>query len=81
MVNATIDNTPIALILGADETYSPSSGSIQKVNVAVNKGAVLRINGKPVADGQTEISLIVTDTETLENRDLQGIFISGFEVN
>jgi len=91
MVNATIDNNPVSVTLSGGQTYTPSSGSVQKVNVQKFPKTRLTINGGVLGfadEGVStidEITMILTDSDTLKAVDLfptSGVIhISGFEVN
>jgi len=96
MVNATVDNTPVTVMLTDDETYTPSTGSVQKVTVAVPRGEKLEItsdgsSGKVVdttdqgdVPNVANVEMVITDSQTLNERPTvsgTGVYISGFEVN
>jgi len=96
MVTATVDNTPVTVLLGQNETYTPASGSVQKVTVAVaslermsitqgtnSQRIVLNKSGSG-EDNAGTAELVITDTETLVEDGQSsgdGVYISGFEVN
>jgi len=96
MVNATVDNTPVTVMLTDNETYTPSTGSVQKVTVAVPRREKLAItsggsSGKVVdtvdqgdIPNVATVEIVITDSQTLEERPSvsgTGVYISGFEVN
>jgi hypothetical protein len=95
MVTATIDNTPVTVLLGDNETYTPASGSVQKVTAALGPRERMEIaqgtQSEVIVDsftgsgeGNVETpELVITDTEKLEDAGADsgsGIYISGFEV-
>ena len=87
MVEATVDNTPVDVLLETNENYTPANGSIQKVNVLVDAGAELFINNVRLVNRedanvtQASYELLITDRQTLKNPEANGVYISGFEVN
>jgi hypothetical protein len=89
MVNATVDNTPVNVLLDDNESYSPASGSVQKVTVVVNEFEALNItrNGSTLQvvspNEQEAVEMVLTDNETLvsDSKTSGGIFITGFEVS
>lgn len=96
MVNATVDNTPVTVLLGNNETYTPASGSVQKVTAAVGVdeqmaitqgGDTQTIVRDRVGSGESNVDspeLVITDTETIVEKGsvgFAGIYISGFEVS
>jgi hypothetical protein len=87
MTTFKIDNQSISVVLENQETYTPASGSIQKVVANVHISAALLINGAKIVQEDTRN---VTDTEPLildNNTTVKhgafsgGIYISGFEIN
>jgi hypothetical protein len=96
MVSATVDNTPVTVLLGNNETYTPATGSVQKVTVAVGLGERMVVDqgtssqeivGSLNGQGERNVEdpeLVITDTETIVEEGFnssRGIYISGFEVN
>jgi len=96
MVSATVDNTPVTVLLGNAETYTPATGSVQKVTALahpderlkiIQGGSTQRIVNTNSGSGEphvAEIELLITDTETIREDGRSGgdgIYISGFEVN
>lgn len=96
MVDATVDNTPVTVLLSDSETYTPASGSVQKVAVLVHVDEKLNIiqagttqqvknnfAGAGEPNGQS-FEMVIDDTVTLEeggSSSGDGIYISGFEVS
>jgi len=81
-----IDNTPVSVDLRNGDIYTPNTGSVQKVNIVVPSGNELRMNSNLTviedvtgADGATEITLVLSDTDEVQA--FGNVFISGFEVN
>jgi hypothetical protein len=93
MTQVTVDNSPVTVLLGANETYSPSSGSIQDVQIAApsieevkiddgsQKQTVIEDNSQTGEDNVDSISVIINDSITVESGAAGGVYISGFEVN
>jgi len=92
MTTFAIDNTPVSVTLFDNETYSPASGSVQKVKIQCSVKEVLEINGESVKQNfegagepnTTEITVILQDTDTVADGGRtsgEGVHISGFEVN
>jgi hypothetical protein len=96
MVTATVDNTPVTVLLGNNETYTPASGSVQKVTVAVpsdeemsitqgtNTQGIVLFRGGSGEPNVGTAELVITDTETIAEEGVttdRGVYISGFEVN
>jgi len=92
MTTFAIDNTPVSVTLDDNETYSPASGSVQKLKIQVSQAERLFINNLQIANIRAgsgepnvdEITVIATDNDTLESgseNPVGGIHISGFEVN
>jgi hypothetical protein len=93
MVNPTIDNTPIAVLLRDSETFSPASGNVIKAFVSASSSEDVNIN-KTSGKGSEEIfstgqevngvEMVLTDQVTIEsggNSQTDGVYISGFVVN
>jgi len=95
MVNATVDNTPVTVLLSNNETYTPATGSIQKVTVAVPAKEQLEVSqagssgalvGTFTGSGEPNVEsveMVIDETVTLEDAGSSGgngIYISGFEV-
>jgi acetyl-CoA carboxylase beta subunit len=96
MTEVTVDNQPITVLLGDNETYTPSAGSIQDVRIAaavseavkIDDGAqtqtVINSQSGGGEDNTDSISVIIDDSITV-NEDGRtsngGVYISGFEVN
>jgi len=92
MVSATVDNTPVTVLLSDLETYTPATGSVQKVTVTVHGDERLQIEqgttGQTVFSNGTQdvnsAQMVITDTETLVELGKTtgaGVYISGFEVS
>ena len=89
MVNATVDNTPISVTLGSNETYSPASGSVQKVQIVGDDAEGLKINDQRILKGRgtrahPPLPVVLTDSDTVEvgsEASSFGFHISGFEVS
>jgi len=96
MVNATVDNTPVTVLLDNGETYTPASGSVQKVTVTtataerveITQGSTTQLviagntgSGEPNVD---TAEFVITDTETVKEGGVnsnRGVYVSGFEVS
>jgi phage gp45-like len=87
MVNATVDNSPISIQLGEDETTTVPSGEVWKVTVTHSGGTPqLKINGNIILNGSTNsagtLEIVVTGGDTFKK--YQGydtdVHISGFVV-
>jgi hypothetical protein len=96
MVDATVDNTPVTILLSDNETYTPASGSVQKVTVVVPSDEALKVSRNATTEiitnkqkGQGEpnvdtIDMVIDQSVTLTEggqKSSRGIYISGFEVN
>jgi len=87
MTTFAIDNTPVSVTLSDNETYSPASGSVQKLKIACPEVEFFRINGSTIIDGNgppPEITVILTDSDQIKggnNSVSRGVHVSGFEVN
>jgi len=92
MTTFAIDNTPVSVTLGDDQTYTPASGTVQKLKIACPAVESLRINGDIVINGFSddgepnveEITVIATDSDSITSESSSGsssIHVSGFVVN
>jgi cAMP phosphodiesterase len=93
MPQVTVDNQPVTVLLGDNETYSPASGSVQDVTIAASRTEEMKIDDGSGAetiidstsdDGQDSISVVIDDSITVQsasNDALAGVYVSGFEVN
>lgn len=96
MVDATVDNTPVTVVLDSGETYTPASGSVQKVTVTIRDTHALIINqsGSSVevvsarsGSGQQNAhstSMVIDSSVTVEvgaQSGGAGAYVSGFEVS
>jgi hypothetical protein len=96
MTQVTVDNQPVTVLLGDNETYSPASGSIQDVKIAAasnervsiddgTQSEIIILNQSGSGEDNTDsISVIIDDSITVESGGATqnaGVYISGFEVN
>jgi hypothetical protein len=97
MTEVTVDNTVVTVLLGNNETFTPSTGSVQDVTISVAVNAELEIdngtqsqrivdgNANNGEDNTNSISAVIDDSITLKSISTsnsgEGIYISGFEVN
>ena len=91
MVQASIDNTPISIVLGNGETTTVPTDEVWKISATVTLGTRLLINNTSVVDdynGSGEpnaenVELVVTGGDKLESNTSNtefGIHIGGFKV-
>jgi hypothetical protein len=97
MTQVTVDNTVITVLLGNNETFTPSSGSVQDVTISVSVNTELEIDDGTQSrrivsgrqgsgqDNTDSISAVIDDSITLKatatSTSGEGVYISGFEVN
>jgi hypothetical protein len=93
MTQVTVDNSPVTVLLGSNETFTPAAGSVQDVTIAVQSTATVQINdgtqtNRIIAgrsnngeDNTDSISVIIDDSITVSTGSTGGVYISGFEVN
>jgi len=92
MTEAKIENSPVSVTLVDNQTYSPASGSLQKLKIACSVNEQLFINGQVIIRANAfsgennvdEITMIATDSDVIEagnNSPTNGVHVSGFEVN
>jgi len=90
MPDASVDNQPVTVALGPDESFSPASGLT--IVARIQAGDECRIdiqeNGTKaadIADGvvpeiASEISVVLTDETTVTENQGESAYISGFVV-
>jgi hypothetical protein len=93
MTQVTVDNSPITVLLGSNESFTPATGSVQDVEIAASSNAPVDIDdgtqseqiissvsgsGEPNVDS---VSVILDDSVTVKSGSPGGVYISGFEVN
>jgi hypothetical protein len=97
MTQVTVDNSPVTVLLGSSETFTPAAGSVLDVEIAAISTGVVKINdgtqtqrvinrvlGSNKGSGEPNvdsISVIIDDSITVESGSNGGVYISGFEVN
>jgi len=87
MVDVTVDNTPVSVVLNRGESFSPSAGNTLRVEVTASKDGVCNIgNGSSTvfdaiagdtSNADSSVSVVLTDDKTV-TADGGGAFISGF---
>jgi hypothetical protein len=85
MTNVTVDNDPVSVVLGDNETFTPASGTVVDVTIAADDGEAVIINGKRVMNqGGKFVSYnaVLTDSDTVEDRGIgRAVHITGYVVS